>query len=129
MFMSIPLKKFNRNIKKITPEAENVLLSHDWPGNIRELSNIVERIVALNKKEVITENDIPYDFLFPSEQDKPKPTFNIAKQDFERDFVLKVMEQNRWNRTKAAKALGIHRNSLAKMISRLKILPPDSQPK
>ncbi len=112
----------NRRIDGFTPEALDVLAQYAWPGNVRELQNIVERLVAVAEGPTIGVNDLPLDLLVPEPRAGLGETTLLplkrATEEFQRQIVLRVLERVRWNRSEAARVLGIHRNSLALMLAR-----------
>jgi two-component system nitrogen regulation response regulator NtrX len=100
--------------KTLTPEAEGLLLSHSWPGNIRELRNFIEKLFVLIDSERITGQHIMGLFQFPkldADMDGPK-TFYQAKKIFERSFILHSLNSNNWNVTKTADSIGMPRSLL-----------------
>ena len=108
---------FQRQIQGLTPAAVAVLSNYHWPGNVRELENVIERLVAISPPGVLGIEDLPLDLV--SGRDKTDDTIfasntNLreAKAEFERHYILRALEKTRWNQTEAAKALGIHRNTL-----------------
>lgn len=121
-------QKFKRNVSEISELVLSVLTNYSWPGNIRELENLVERLIVLAEKPVITEGDIPVEYLV-SDFDalrKRSPSGDVlaqATEAFERSFILRIMEQNDWNQTKTAEQLGIHRKTLEYKIKKYEIRP------
>jgi len=92
-----------------------VLLDYDWPGNVRELENIIERSVALATGPVISLRDLPLDLALPdaaARSDEPGLSLREARARFERQFILRVLEGADWNQSRAARLLGLHRNTL-----------------
>jgi DNA-binding NtrC family response regulator len=118
------LDKFNqktgKNIKGLTEAAIAVLDSYLWPGNIRELRNMIERLVVMTKEEkMIEENDLPFDLLLDSDiitgfemNDQANKGLIPARNYFERLFIKRALQNCRWNQTWTADHLGIHRNTL-----------------
>ncbi len=112
-------KAFNKPIKGISPDALDILINYHWPGNIRELENLVERMVVLATGDTITLRDLPVEVfttpdLLPSSLDKVG--LKEACQSFEKRIILECLKKTGWNQTKAARLLKIHRNTLiAKM--------------
>jgi DNA-binding NtrC family response regulator len=108
--------ELGKRIEGLTPEALAALQEYPWPGNVRELQNVVERSVALVESGRIGLNDLPTDVLLADHRVRVKRgeaiDLRAASDDFERQIVLRVLERLRWNRSEAARALGIHRNSL-----------------
>lgn len=113
-------RQMNKTVNGFTPEAVEVLEAYPWPGNIRELENLVERMVVLgSENRPIDEKDLPFDLLFHNEslsdaqgdRDENKGLMQ-ARQSFERLYILRALQNCRWNQTRAADLLGIHRNTL-----------------
>jgi two-component system nitrogen regulation response regulator NtrX len=117
--------------KVITYDAIKLLMQHDWPGNVRELKNIIERLIILTPANEITARDIPLlnarvdnsDTLpalpvFPPAADSLKD----AKMDFERQFIIKKLEENEGNISKTAGAIGLERSNLHKKLKSLKVV-------
>lgn len=115
-FIKVYNKKFVKNVQGIAKEALDLLVHYPWPGNVRELRNVVERLVALSKEEVISHKRLPLDILL-SESERPedyydKISLREAREEFEKQFIMKILEKVNWNQSKAAQLLGIHRNAL-----------------
>jgi DNA-binding NtrC family response regulator len=114
--------EFTKRIEGFSPEALAALREHPWPGNVRELQNVVERLVVLVDGTVIGLNDLPLDLLLPDPRARLREAETLplkqATDDFERQIVLRVLERVRWNRSEAARILGLHRNTLATMLMR-----------
>jgi DNA-binding NtrC family response regulator len=106
----------HRHVTGLAPAALEVLLTYPWPGNVRELQNVVERAVALADGPVIEMRDLPLDLMLPDDRSLAQGTAGLplreARERFDRQVVLRVLERVRWNQTAAARLLGLHRNSL-----------------
>lgn len=113
--------------KKLTDDALQVLMEHDWPGNVRELKNIIERLIILTPADEITAQDIPPlnvkegKYVSSSLQTAAVDSLKDAKMDFERQFILKKLEENEGNISKTAEAIGLERSNLHKKLKSLKI--------
>ena len=109
-------KKFRKSIKEFSSEAKQVLQTYPWPGNIRELRNIIERIVVLTDSQVLGIEDLPLDLTLPQTAFSMESEENFSLKDtidgYERKVILSILERVRWNQTRAAEILGIHRNTL-----------------
>ena len=122
-------RQLNKKIKIITPDAMAVLEAYPWPGNIRELENLIERMVVLGSdNQLIDEKDLPFDLLFHGESMRePEKGESVEKglvkacQAFEHQYILRALRNCKWNQTKTAQLLKIHRNTLVKKIQRLNI--------
>ena len=103
-------QKFRKNIQGIAESTLEILSAYWWPGNIRELQNVIERVVAVTDKDWITDEDLPYE-LHVAQLDAEGPsTENLlerALNTFERNFIIRALEKSNWNVTATAKSLGI----------------------
>ncbi|MEW6619019.1 MAG: sigma-54 dependent transcriptional regulator [bacterium] len=116
-FLKIFNLRTNKNILGITKEAQELLTSYDWFGNIRELENVVERMVVLAKGDKIDIEDIPNNIIKAKEKNLSfKESVYQAKAQLERELLIKVLQEVGGNRTKAAKAIGVDRKTLQKKI-------------
>lgn len=112
------IKRFNKKLSRlveITPEALKCLLDYDFPGNVRELENIIERSVALSTSDTINAYDIVMAVEkdgFISLRDEDIPSLKDVISKTEMTHLMKVLEKTNWNRIKAAKILGISRKNL-----------------
>jgi DNA-binding NtrC family response regulator len=106
----------HKRVTGFAPAALEVLRTYPWPGNVRELQNVVERAVALAEGPVIELRDLPLDLMLPDERSLAEDARGLplreARERFERQVVLRVLERVRWNQTEAARLLSLHRNSL-----------------
>jgi len=115
--------------KEITDSAIELLKKHYWPGNVRELKNIIERLIILTPGNEITVKDIPpLDIVSNAddgEEERPilaaADSLKDAKMDFERQFILKKLEENEGNISKTAEAIGLERSNLHKKLRSLKV--------
>jgi DNA-binding NtrC family response regulator len=125
-------QQFHKRITGASPAALDVLQAYAWPGNVRELSNIVERSVALVDGPVIDAKDLPLDLLLPDPRARVEGAEEMplkeARDQFEKQLVLQVLERVQWNRTQAARLLGMHRNSLKAKLEAwgIRALGPDA---
>ena len=114
--------EMNKHIDGLSPEAMAVLRDYPWPGNVRELQNIIERLVGLIDTPILGVNDLPLDLLLPDSTVRLRQAETLplrqATEEFEKQIVMRVLERVRWNRSEAARILGIHRNSLKTMLTR-----------
>jgi DNA-binding NtrC family response regulator len=116
--------KFHKNLQGIADSTLRILSAYWWPGNIRELENLIERLVAVSDKDWVTDEDLPYEFhVAHVDTDKPA-TENLlerATSTFERNFIIRALEKGGWNVTATARALGIPLSTLKFKMERLDI--------
>jgi two-component system, NtrC family, response regulator AtoC len=116
--------KFRKNIQGIADSTMQILGSYWWPGNIRELENLIERLVAVSDKEWITDEDLPYE-LHVAQLDTSGPSaenlLDRAVSTFERNFIIRALEKSAWNVTGTARSLGIPLSTLKFKMDKLEI--------
>lgn len=116
-FISEYAAKENKKITGISKDAIDLLLSYSFPGNVRELENIIERAVILEKSSKITPANLPHGIkLYEIEAIDPNRIRTI--DEISRDYVEKVLELVEGNKSKAAEILGISRTSLWRILNR-----------
>jgi two-component system, NtrC family, response regulator AtoC len=116
--------KFRKNIQGIADTTLEVLSTYWWPGNIRELENLIERLVAVSDKEWITDEDLPYEFHVAQLNAQGPTTENLlerAVSTFERNFIIRALEKGGWNVTATSRTLGIPLSTLKFKMDRLEI--------
>ena len=114
--------------KTLMEDALDKLMVHNWPGNVRELKNIIERMIILTPSNVIKADDIP-ELSIKSEQCNPAAeaspvadSLRDARLDFERQFIVKKLEEFDGNISKTAEAIGLERSNLHKKLKNLKVV-------
>ena len=120
-------REFNRRVRGFSADALQTLKEYDWPGNIRELENIIERAVALARGEVISRKELPLEISLlgaettVEEAGRKSLALHEARTRFEAHYILSVLERVKWNQSDAARIMGLHRNALAWKLRRLGI--------
>jgi DNA-binding NtrC family response regulator len=106
-------------MKGFSPEAEEILASYRWAGNVRELRNIIERIVVLENDETVLPEHLPAEIVRPRARDAEKapagitiPDTGLSLEEVEKSLILQALEKAKQNKTLAAKLLGITYDSL-----------------
>ena len=122
-FLAEFCKDYGRKQKEFTAPAMNILLQYPWPGNVRELKNLVERLVIVCPSEGIEPQHLPPELFRGASKSPQKPYESLqeARSAYEREFVLRKLEESRWNMTKAAAALGLERSHLYRKMRTLGI--------
>ncbi|MBS3780248.1 MAG: sigma 54-interacting transcriptional regulator, partial [Desulfovermiculus sp.] len=120
---------YNRHLLGVSQQALQVLMHYDYPGNIRELENIIECAFVLCPAEIIDPEHLP-EHVSKSigEQSSPSQT-RSAVQEAETRAILKALEDYGYNRLQAARALGMHKSTLYRKMAKYGLNPPSSQNK
>jgi DNA-binding NtrC family response regulator len=117
------LKKYNakhkKNVKGITREVRDMLMKYDYPGNVRELENIIERAVVLTRGDYISKEDLP---AFSGQtKDLLEKNMKETVEIIERNMILDALISSEWVQTKAASILGLSERMLRYKIKKYKI--------
>ncbi len=125
-------EKFRKNIQGLTKEAEELLLNYDWPGNIRELKNAIERVMILAEGNRVATKYLPIRISEGGALPVPisetagngtviLPPGGTSLYEVERDLIRQALEQARGNKTMAAKLLRITRDTLRYKVKKYKL--------
>ncbi len=114
-------RECGRDVRGLSAGALDALVRYDWPGNVRELENALHRAVVLARGPVIQLDDVPLDVAMPETgrhlpEDAVLPLRDACDR-FERQYVLRVLERAGWNVSRAARMLGVHRNTVLAKLS------------
>jgi DNA-binding NtrC family response regulator len=123
----------NRQLSGISTEAMEMLVNYSWPGNIRELENLVERLSILKGSGMIDVHDLPEKYRKahvssdPTKVDIPDNgvDFNTAVDSYENALIMRALEKTGWNRNQAALLLKLNRTTLVEKIKKKGLRPPD----
>jgi DNA-binding NtrC family response regulator len=117
-------RKCNRNVTGISDQAMACLAQYDWPGNIRELENAMERAVVIGSAEKILAEDLPETIFEGVKSGAAAPTkYQEALRNLKKQMIVGALEQSGGNITDAAKLLGVHANYLHRLMRNLELRP------
>jgi len=114
-------------LKKLAPDTYPILQEHRWPGNVRELKNVMERLVILAPEDTITLADLQQ--VLRADGEQPKDLFNgfaslrEGREHFEREFILRRLQETGGNILRAAELLGLERSNLYRKMKAYGLLP------
>ena len=119
-FVARYAEKCNRKVKGISEPARACLLQYEWPGNIRELENALERAVVVGSSEWILPEDLPEAVVETGAGSGPAPAkYHEAIRKLKKELILHALEQSGGSVTEAAKSLGVHGNYLHRLMKNL----------
>jgi PAS domain S-box-containing protein len=117
------IRRFNRlkqkEIDGVSPGALQILMAHTYPGNVRELENIIEHAFVMCRTGTISRRHLP-----PALRQRPASDAPASLEDLEAQFLVAALERHGWNRAATARDLGIHKTTLWRKMKRLGIKPP-----
>jgi two-component system response regulator GlrR len=112
--------KYDKNLKNFAPEAMERLVSAPWPGNVRQLYNVVEQVAILSTTPIISEDLVAKAI----RDDTPGlPAFADARRDFERDYLVKLLQVTQGNVSQAARLAKRNRTEFYKLLNRHDLNP------
>jgi Nif-specific regulatory protein len=121
-------KETGRKYTGFDPAATRMMTNYRWPGNIRELKNVVERAVVLGQEPLVMEQDLLLSSLNTTgetdlrhEEEQQDVFIPLSLEDMERNHIIRTLEHVQWNKSLAAKQLGIERTTLDRKIKRYQI--------
>ncbi|GAC1660803.1 MAG: sigma-54 dependent transcriptional regulator [Candidatus Acidiferrum sp.] len=118
---------YGKQTRELSDGAMEILRRYPWPGNVRELRNLVERLVIVCPQARIEAHHLPPE-LFRGVAESPQhpySTLHEARSAYEREFILRKLQEHRWNMTQTAGALGLERSHLYRKMKTLGIAPPE----
>ncbi|NOR52013.1 MAG: response regulator [Gammaproteobacteria bacterium] len=124
-------KELHRNVSSVSMEVINMFHNYAWPGNIRELENVLMKAVALSSGNILTADQLPPHILSEQKQselnhsNRGEPTHKLSLQEMEKRHIKSVLEANNWHRGKACEVLEISRPRLRRMMQHYEISPPN----
>jgi two-component system, NtrC family, nitrogen regulation response regulator NtrX len=119
--------EYGKKTRELSVTAMEILVRYPWPGNVRELRNLVERLVIVCPQARIESHHLPPELFrgIGQSPDHPYSTLHEARSAYEREFILRKLQEHRWNMTQTASALGLERSHLYRKMKSLGIAAPD----
>jgi len=120
---------YGRKPRELSPGAVEVMLQYPWPGNVRELRNVIERLVIMCPDERIEAHHLPPELfrgLGLRNGAQAAATLAEARHAYEREMILRKLEENHWNMTRTAASLGLERSHLYRKMKSLGISPQEN---
>ncbi|HPQ45205.1 MAG TPA: sigma-54 dependent transcriptional regulator [Syntrophales bacterium] len=128
MFRKLFSEEMDKEIKGLTPRAMQRLLLYDWPGNVRQLKNMIEYAVAMSRQDIITE-DLFSEFDQEIIPEQPLTSLKDAKDSFEKNYLISILESTQGNVSKAAKLAGKYRADFYTLLKKYRLDPQDFKKK
>src|SRR5580765_1235127 len=126
-FMAGFAREYGRRMKKFEPGAVTSLQHYPWPGNVRELRNVIERLMIMVPGDTITATDLTFFdnalAIVPDGAAGPALTLHDAREQFERDYILRALAAQHGNISRTADALGVERSNLYRKMRAFGIAP------
>jgi DNA-binding NtrC family response regulator len=115
-FLNKYAQSMNKQVGDFSPEALEMLTGYNWPGNVREVRNVIERAMVIAKGNVIQADDLSFPFTSP-----PAPSGGESLEDVEKDQIIKILNQTKGNIAQAAEILKISRLTLYNKIAKYRL--------
>jgi transcriptional regulator with PAS, ATPase and Fis domain len=112
-------RRFGRRVRHVTPEALDALLAYDFPGNVRELQNVLERAYALGARDEISPTDLP---VFDARRTPPPLSELPTLAEAERELIVRALNLHADDKHRAARALGMSRRTLYRRLREYRLL-------
>jgi two-component system nitrogen regulation response regulator NtrX len=118
---------YGKKMRELSDGAMDILVRYPWPGNVRELKNLVERLVIVCPQARIEPHHLPPELFRGATESPQQPysTLHEARSAYEREFILRKLQEHRWNMTQTATALGLERSHLYRKMKSLGIAAPE----
>ncbi len=120
-FLELYNERNNRKVEGFSQQARSALLNYDWPGNIRELGNVVESMVVMASNEILDVGDLPQHLQNFESDDKITLDIGTTMKDAERSLILNTLASNNGNISKTAEILEISRKTLHRKLKEYEV--------
>jgi two-component system, NtrC family, response regulator AtoC len=120
-FLDTAAEQFKRKVKRFSKQALRALEEYAWPGNVRELSNAVQRAVVLSEGSAVEVSHLPAAMRSGCETPELTRSYEDEVREFKRRLILRTLRDCGWQKTESARALGVARGYLHRLINQLEI--------
>ena len=128
LFIEENNKEYGKQVRGFSEEGKRLIVSYHWPGNVRELKNVIERAMILSDQKWITSEQLPFE-LKGTKRDETsvldhgllEPLGEISLEGIEKIYISRILNKLEWNKSKAARLLGITRTTLREKIRRYQL--------
>ena len=122
-------RKYEKDVRGISMEALGILMEYDWPGNVRELEDCIEQAVIIERLQIIQAHSLPYDLLEGGARQRLVEEYNLRRRlrAFERQLILRALNEARWKKKEAAGLLGIDQRNLSYFLRKHHITDPETR--
>lgn len=111
-FIALASKKNNKHVTDLSEEVKKIFTEHSWPGNVRQLENVIEGAVIMTQKPVIGKESLPKNFDKVKSSKAEGKSLEEELKEPAKEIILNALKECNWNRSKAAEHLGINRTTL-----------------
>jgi len=115
-------KKFNRRIEAVSVDVTDIFMNYDWPGNVRELEHALEHAFIVCRQDIITADHLPDNIRITNRKSQSIPTESEDRAD-ERAALINALKRSGWNKSKAARLLGVNVRTIYRKMEKYKITP------
>ena len=130
-FLKKHCTRYQLPVVSISDEALDVLAQYNWPGNVRQLENVIEHLVVLGKGEIITPEHLPSEVRRQrsgiSNISLKLPEEGISLEEIEKEILVQALEKYQWNQSRAARYLNLSRKTLIYRMEKYELIPPEGQ--
>jgi two-component system, NtrC family, response regulator AtoC len=126
-FLQVSGQQFNKKVKRFSQLALHALEEYSWPGNVRELENTVQRAVVLSEGHTVDVWHLPKGIRGNSEEQTLSRSYEDEVRQFKRRLLLRTLQECGWRKAESARALGVARGYLHRLINQLELRQPEEE--
>jgi len=118
------LKKHGRIARDsitINQEIMHIFRNYSWPGNIRELENVIERLIIISRNSPVTKDDLPKEILSEPYNELPEKKLGVAMSAYQEEMIIQALRKSGGKKSQAAKMLGLHNSNFSRLLKKYNI--------